>query len=43
MRTLRKLVFAEYQIKLNGKSLIPEPKTYQIKNIQQQTLFEPEK
>ena len=31
------------QIKLNGKSLIPEPKTYQIKNIQQQTLFEPER
>lgn len=29
------------EIELNGESLIPEPKTYQIKNIQQQTLFEP--
>lgn len=28
------------QIELNGESLMPEPKTYQIKNIQQQTLFE---
>lgn len=29
------------QNELNGESLIPEPKTYQIKNTQQQTLFEP--
>lgn len=29
------------QIELNGESLLPEPKTYQIKNTQQQTLFEP--
>lgn len=28
------------EIELNGESLMPEPKTYQIKNIQQQTLFE---
>lgn len=29
------------QFKLNGEDLSPEPKTYQIKNTQQQTLFEP--
>jgi len=28
------------QYKLNGEDLSPEPKTYQIKNTQQQTLFE---
>lgn len=28
------------QFKLNGEDLSPEPKTYQIKNTQQQTLFE---
>jgi len=28
------------QFKLNGEDLSPEPKTYQIKNAQQQTLFE---
>lgn len=28
------------QFKLNGEDLMPEPKTYQIKNTQQQTLFE---
>ena len=28
------------QFKLNGEDLRPEPKTYQIKNTQQQTLFE---
>ncbi|OQY29136.1 MAG: adenine-specific DNA-methyltransferase [Candidatus Cloacimonetes bacterium 4572_55] len=28
------------QFKLNGEDLNPEPKTYQIKNVQQQTLFE---
>lgn len=28
------------QFKLNGESLSPEPKTYQIRNTQQQTLFE---
>ena len=29
------------QIELNGESLLPEPKTYQIENTQQQTLFKP--
>jgi len=29
------------QFKLNGEDLRPEPKTYQIKKTQQQTLFEP--
>ena len=29
------------QFKLNGEDLRPEPKTYQIKNNQEQTLFEP--
>ena len=29
------------QIELNGESLVAEPKTYQIENTQQQTLFEP--
>ncbi len=29
------------QFKLNGEDLRPEPKTYQIKNTQQETLFEP--
>lgn len=29
------------QFKLNGEDLSPEPKTYQIKNKQQQTIFEP--
>lgn len=28
------------QFELNGEDLMPEPKTYQIKNTQQQTLFE---
>lgn len=31
------------QFKLNGEDLRPEPKTYQIKNTQQQTLFEAKK
>jgi len=31
------------QFKLNGEDLRPEPKTYQIKNTQQQTLFETRK
>ena len=30
------------QFKLNGEDLRPKPKTYQVKNYQQQTLFEPE-